>query len=55
MIANLEVNDDIVLCGHVIGDVVVQNETKQTIQQSEIHFLEDLGELSFQENQALAW
>lgn len=33
------VDDDVVLCRHVVGDVVVYDESEETVEQSEVNLL----------------
>ncbi len=49
-----EVDDDVVLAGHVVGNVVIHNETQQTVQQSQVHLLVHAIEMGLHEHIALA-
>mmetsp|Transcript_29770 Transcript_29770/g.62395 ORF Transcript_29770/g.62395 Transcript_29770/m.62395 type:complete len:277 (-) Transcript_29770:3144-3974(-) len=47
MIHVLVIEQDIVLCGHVLRNVVIDNQPKEAIQQRKIHLLVHLLKLSF--------
>jgi len=44
---------DVVLGSHVVGDVVVEDESQQPVEQREVDLLEDLVELGLEETHAL--
>ena len=46
--------DAVVLCSDIIGQVVVQDEAQEAIQQRQINFLIDFGEHSFHHHDAFA-
>ena len=50
----LKVDDDVVLARHVVGNVVIDNETEETIQEGEINLLVELVKGRLHENIALA-
>ena len=50
----LEGDDDVVLRRHVVGDVVVDDEAQQTVEQCKVDLLVDLLELSLEHDDALA-
>ena len=50
----LVVDDDVVLGGHVVGDVVVDDEAEQAVEEGEVHFFVELLELGLEHDVALA-
>ena len=55
MVHVLVVDDDVVLGRHVVGDVVVEDEAEQPVEQREVHLLVHLGELRLHAHDAVAW
>ena len=51
----LEGDVDVVLGRHVVGDVVVEDEAEQAVEQREVHLLVHLGELRLHAHDAVAW
>jgi len=51
----LEVDNNIVLSCHVISDIVIDDESQKSIQESQIDFLVDFLETGFQQNNTLAF
>jgi len=51
----LEVDNNIILSCHVISDIVIDDESQQSIQESQIDFLVDFLETGFQQNNTLAF
>lgn len=48
-------NHDVVLRGHVIGDIVIDNQPQQSIEKRQINLLVQLLELRLQQNVAFAF
>ena len=42
----LVIDHNVVLCGHVVRNVVIHNEPQETVQQREVHFLRDVPRLA---------
>ena len=51
---DLVVDDDVVLGSHVVGDVVVDNQSQQSVEQSQIDLLIELLEPGLHHHVALA-
>lgn len=51
----LIIDHDVVLRCHIIGDVMINNQTQQSIEQSQIDFLIKFLELRLQQNVAFAF
>ena len=50
----LVVDDDVVLGRHVVGNVVVENETQQAVEEREVHLVVQLLEAALEHHDALA-
>ncbi len=52
--AYLVVEDNVVFGGHVIGDVVVDNEAEQTVEKRQVDFVKDFVEFGLEQHHTLA-
>lgn len=48
-----EVDDDVILGGHVVRDVVIDDETQESIEEGQIDFLVDLFEARLEQDHGL--
>ena len=53
--AYLVVDDDVVLGGHIIGDVMIHDESQQPIEQGQIYLLVELLELCLEHDVTLSF
>ena len=52
--SSLVVDDNVVLCRHVVCDIVIHDQSQESIEQGQVHFLRDVFELALEHHDALA-